>query len=169
MPKQKTVERARRAKRAGKAATTQAGEFVREEIRKIRRGQRGARSPKQAIAIGLSEARRAGVGLRPPRKGKVKETTRKSAEYAYEVGQHKRKPRHQPRVARAISGVMKKEPRDTASRGALARHAKQAASRRKTSTAFKRSAAAKKPHAKRSARPRSALRKTERTRKRRTA
>ena len=61
MPEQKTVEKARRAKREGKAATTQAGEFVRDEIRKIRRGEHGARSPAQAIAIGLSEARRAGA------------------------------------------------------------------------------------------------------------
>jgi hypothetical protein len=166
MPKQKTVERARRAKRAGKAATTQAGEFVRDEIRKIRRGEHGARSPEQAIAIGLSEARRAGVALPPPRKGKAKKTTRKSAEYAYEVGQHQRKPKHQPRVARAVSDVMKKEPRDTASREALSRHAKQAASRRKTS---KRAAAAKKADAKRSVRPSSALRTAQRTRKRRGA
>jgi hypothetical protein len=78
MPKQKTIERARKAKREGKASTTQAGEFVREEIRRIRRGEHGARSPKQAIAIGPSEARRAGVDLPPPRKGRVKETTRKA-------------------------------------------------------------------------------------------
>jgi hypothetical protein len=163
MPEQKTVEKARRAKREGKAATTQAGEFVRDEIRKIRRGEHGARSPAQAIAIGLSEARRAGVDLPPPRKGKAKETTRKSAEYAYEVGQRKRKPKHQPRVARAVSGVMKKEPRGTE---ALSRHAKEAASRRKTS---KRAAAAQKHGAKRPARPSAASRNAERTRKRRTA
>src|SRR5438093_7576806 len=96
MPEKRTVEKAHKAKRAGKAATTQAGEFVREEIRKIRRGQRGARSPEQAIAIGLSEARRAGVPLRPPRKGQAKESTRESAEYAYEVGQHKRTPKRRP-------------------------------------------------------------------------
>src|SRR5262249_32686429 len=66
MPEKRTVEKARRAKRAGKAPTTQAGEFVREEVRKIRRGERGARSPQQMIAIGLSKARRAGVALAPP-------------------------------------------------------------------------------------------------------
>jgi hypothetical protein len=143
MPKQKTVEKTRRAKREGKAATTQASEFVRDEIRTIRRGEHGARSPAQA-----------------------KETTRKSAEYAYEVGQHQRKPKHQPRVARAVSGVMKKEPRGTVSREALSRHAKEAASRRKTS---KRAAAAKKADAKRSVRPSSAVRKAQRTRKRRGA
>ena len=68
MPDKKTIERARRDKRAGKSAGTQAGEFVRAEIDKIRRGNHGARSPQQAIAIGLSEARRAGVALAPPRK-----------------------------------------------------------------------------------------------------
>src|SRR6266851_3857106 len=115
MPEKRTVEKARKAKRAGKAPTTQAGEFVREEIHKIRRGEHGARSPEQAIAIGLSEARRAGVALRPPRKGKVKERTRRSAEYAYAVGQHKRKPHRRPRISRAVSGVLKQEPRSTAS------------------------------------------------------
>src|SRR5712691_4360094 len=102
MPEKQTVEKARKAKRAGKAPSTQAGEFVREEIDKIRRGEHGARSPEQAIAIGLSEARRAGVALPPPKKGKAKKRTRKSAEYAYEAGQRKRKVRHRPRVARAV-------------------------------------------------------------------
>src|SRR5215211_2334328 len=98
MPEKRTVEKARKDKRAGKSPTTQAGEFVREEIRKIRRGKHGAKSPQQAIAIGLSEARRAGVKLRPPAKGKAKKQTRKSAAYAYEVGQGKRKPHRRPRV-----------------------------------------------------------------------
>ena len=69
MPEKKTIERARKAKRAGKSASTQAGEFVREEIEHIREGKHGARSAKQAIAIGLSKARRAGVDLPPPKKG----------------------------------------------------------------------------------------------------
>src|SRR5437588_12983930 len=98
MPDKRTIKRALKDKRAGKAPTTQAGEFVREQIHKIRRGQHGARSPQQAIAIGLSEARRAGVALRPPKRGKVKKSTRQSAEYAYEVGQHKRKTHRRPRV-----------------------------------------------------------------------
>jgi hypothetical protein len=165
MPEQKTVERARRAKREGKSATTQAGEFVGEEIRKIRRGRHGARSPEQAIAIGLSEARRAGVNLPPPRKGRVTEATRKSATYAYEVGQHKRTPTRRPGVARAVSWVMKKEPRDTVSRAALSRHAKKVASQRKTS---KRAAATMKSSIKRLARPSAASRKAGRARKRRT-
>src|SRR6266487_1878046 len=110
MPEKRTIEKARKDKRAGKAPTTQAGEFVREEVRKIRRGEHGARSPEQAIAIGLSKARRAGVGLAPPKKGRVKERTRRSAEYAYEAGQHKRKTRRRPRVARAVSRVLEREP-----------------------------------------------------------
>src|SRR2546429_841640 len=101
MPERKTVEKARKDKRAGKAPTTQAGEFVHEEIRKVRRGEHGARSPQQAIAIGLSKARRAGVALRPPRKGKAKARTRKSAEYAYEAGAGQREPRRRPRRLRA--------------------------------------------------------------------
>src|SRR5215510_6861787 len=83
MPDKRTIEKARADKRAGKSPSTQAGEFVRAEIEKIRRGEHGARSPQQAIAIGLSEARRAGVPLRPPRKGKAKARTRRSAAYAY--------------------------------------------------------------------------------------
>lgn len=166
MPERKTIDKARKAKREGKAATTQAGEFVREEIDKIRRGEHGARSPEQAIAIGLSEARRAGVALPPPKKGKVKESTRKSAEYAYEVGQHEREPKHQPRVARAVSEVLKKEPQDTASHEALSRHATKAASRRAPSL---RSAAAKKAAVTKGVEGRSAAsRKAARTRKRRT-
>jgi hypothetical protein len=141
MPDKRTIERARRAKRAGKAPTTQAGEFVREEIDDIRRGKHGARSPEQAIAIGLSKARRAGVDLSPPKKGTAKKSTRKSAQYAYEAGQGKRKTRRQPRVARAVSQVLKREPRSTVSKTALSRHAERAASRR---TAVERSAAARK-------------------------
>src|ERR1041385_2421805 len=99
MPDKRTIQRARKDKRAGKAPTTQAGEFVREEIHKIRRGKHGARSPEQAIATGLSEPRRAGVDLPPPEKGKAKASTRKSAKYAYEAGQGKRKTRRQPRVS----------------------------------------------------------------------
>ena len=79
MPEKKTLRRARRDKRQGKAASTQAGEFVREEMHHIREGKHGARSSKQAIAIGLSKARRAGVKLPPPRKGQTSAKTRKSA------------------------------------------------------------------------------------------
>ena len=141
MPEQKTIEKARKDRQAGKSPTTQAGEFVREEIHKIRRGEHGAKSPEQAIAIGLSKARRAGVPLKPPKKGKAKERTRKSAAYAYTAGQHKRKASRRPRIARAISQVLKREPRSTVSRKSLSRHAVRAAARR---TPAERSAAARK-------------------------
>ena len=87
MPEKATVERARQDKRAGKAPTTQAGEFVREEMHHIREGKHGARSTKQAIAIGLSKARRAGVKLpRPPASAKAR--TKRSAAYASRAGRH---------------------------------------------------------------------------------
>jgi hypothetical protein len=165
MPEKRTIEKARRDKRAGKSPTTQAGEFVHEEIRKIRRGEHGARSPEQAIAIGLSKARRAGVDLPPPRKGRVKARTRRSAEYAYEAGQHKRKTHRRPRVARAVEQVLKREPRSTASHAALSRHARRAAARRSESS---RSAAARKAaRTKGAARRSAAARKAARTRARR--
>src|SRR5437868_10520382 len=141
MPTKATIEKARKDKREGKSPSTQAGEFVHAEIDKIRRGEHGARSPQQAIAIGLSEARRAGVDLPPPKKGKAKESTRKSAEYAYEAGQGRRKTRRQPRVSRAVTRVLKGERRSSASRSAMSRQARGAAARR---TAASRSAAARK-------------------------
>src|SRR5262245_61773140 len=79
MPEKKTIERARKDKRQGKSPSTQAGEFVREEIHHVREGKHGARSAKQAIAIGLSKARRSGVKLPPPEKGTTSERTRKQA------------------------------------------------------------------------------------------
>lgn len=87
MPEKKTIERARKKARAGKAPTNQAGEFVREEMEHVKRGKHGAKSPKQAIAIGLSKARRAGVPLEPPDEGEAKEKTRRSAGRAYRRGQ----------------------------------------------------------------------------------
>ena len=141
MPLKRTIEKARRDKREGKSASTQAGEFIHEEIDKIRHGEHGARSTKQAIAIGLSEARRAGVDLPPPKRGQTTERTRKSAEYAYEAGQGRRKPKRRSRVARAVTKALKREPRNTVSRKALSRQARSAASRR---TAAQRSAAARK-------------------------
>src|SRR5216110_1308043 len=90
MPETRTLKRARRDRRQGKAASTQAGEFVREEMEHIRSGKHGARSTKQAIDIGLSKARRAGVKLPPPRRGRVSEKTRRSAASAYRLGQTRR-------------------------------------------------------------------------------
>jgi len=165
MPRKQTIRKARQDKREGKSPSTQAGEFVHEEIDKIRRGKHGARSTKQAIAIGLSEARRAGVDLPPPRKGRVKQSTRRSAEYAYEAGQGKRKTRRRPRVSRAVKQVLKKEPRSTVSHRALSRQAKRAAARR---SAESRSAAARKASRTKGAKARSAAaKKAARTRARR--
>jgi len=165
MPRKQTIRKARQDKREGKSPSTQAGEFVHEEIDKIRRGKHGARSTKQAIAIGLSEARRAGVDLPPPRKGRMKQSTRRSAKYAYEAGQGKRKTRRRPRVSRAVKQVLKKEPRSTASRRALSRQAKRAAARR---SAESRSAAARKASRTKGAKARSAAaKKAARTRARR--
>src|SRR5512138_344242 len=93
VPEKRTIERAKKDLREGKRPSTAAGEFVREEMEHVRRGKHGARSPRQAIAIGLSKARRAGVPLKPPAKGKASERTRRSAERAYEAGQGKRRPR----------------------------------------------------------------------------
>src|SRR5256885_15325489 len=114
MPERETVERARRDKREGKGPTTQAGEFIREEFHHIRQGKHGAASAKQAIAIGLSKARRAGVDLPPPKTGSAK--TKRSAELAYEHGQG-RPARRRPsaRRSRAIRNVLKREPRSAAS------------------------------------------------------
>lgn len=167
MPQKRAIERARRDARAGKSPSTQAGEFVREEIDKIRRGEQGARSTRQAIAIGLSEARRAGVDLPPPKQGRVSDRTRKSAEYAYEAGQGKRKPKHRPRVSRAVSQVLKREKRSSASRAALSRQTRSAASRRSPAerSAAARKAAKTKGPAGRSA----AARKAARTRARRSS
>jgi len=165
MPRKQTIRRARQDKRAGKSASTQAGEFVREQIDKIRHGEHGARSPQQAIAIGLSEARRAGVDLPPPRKGKTKASTRRSAKYAYEAGQGRRKPRRRPRVSRAVKKVLTREPRSSASHRALSQQARRAASRR---SAASRSAAARKAARTKGSKGRSAAaKKAARTRKRR--
>jgi hypothetical protein len=120
MPEKQTVERASNAKRKGKSASTQAGEFIREEMHHIREGKHGARSTKQAIAIGLSKARRAGVNLPPPEKGTVSEKTRRSAKQAYQAGQ-RRKPKTSRRRSRAIELALKREPRRAASRKALSR------------------------------------------------
>jgi hypothetical protein len=153
MPRKETIRKAKQDKRAGKSPSTQAGEFVREQMDRIRRGEHGARSPQQAIAIGLSEARRAGVDLPPPRKGRTKASTRRSAKYAYEAGQGRRKTRRQPRVSRAVKKVLKGEPRSSASRSALSRQSKRAASRR---SAASRSAAARKASRTKGARGRAA-------------
>lgn len=131
MPSRSTTERAKRDLREGKRPSTAAGEFVREEIEHVRQGKHGARSARQAIAIGLSKARRAGVPLRAPKKGRVKASTRRSAERDYEVGQGRRKPRApSARRSRATGHALQREGRGAVSKRALSSHAKRAASAR---------------------------------------
>jgi hypothetical protein len=131
MPEKKTMERAKKDAREGKAPTTQAGEFVREEIDHIREGKHGARSAKQAIAIGLSKARRAGVKLPPPKKGASSEATRKRAQRDLEKGKSGKKTKPSAKRSRARLAALKREPRTAASKSALSKHAKQAAARRR--------------------------------------
>src|SRR6059036_495862 len=121
MPEKATLQRARKDKAAGKSPSTQAGEFVREEMHHIREGKHGARSTKQAIAIGLSKARRAGVKLSPPRKGTTSERTRRSAASAYRKGQksHGRGKPARTR-SRAILKALRREGHGAASRKSLA-------------------------------------------------
>jgi len=140
MPEKRTIERAKRDKREGKAPTTQAGEFVREEIEHIRKGQHGARSAAQAIAIGLSKARRAGVKLPAPDKGEASEETRRNAKRALEAGK-KPNAKVSAKRSRATIAALQREGPAAASSTALARHAKAAARER---TAAERSAAARK-------------------------
>ncbi len=142
MPEKEVVEKARRKLRSGKSPTTAAGEFVREEMHHVREGKHGARSPEQAIAIGLSKARRAGVPLPPPKRGAAKRKTREAAARAYEVGQGLRKPRAPSKArGRATGRALRREPHGAASHRALSSHAHRAASRR---TAAERKAAARK-------------------------
>ena len=104
MPEKKTLERAKKDREAGKAPRTQAGEFVREEMEHVKEGKHAVKNPKQAIAIGLSKARRAGVDLPPPETGRVKAKTRSSAQSAYRAGQRsgplKKKPSSKKRTRR---------------------------------------------------------------------
>src|SRR5712691_4788806 len=127
MPERETIRRAQRDARQGKAPSTQAGEFVREEMEHIREGKHGARSTKQAIAIGLSKARRAGVKLAPPKKGRAR--TRKQAARDYRKGRG-RHAKPSAKRSRAVRRALKREPRSTASHQALAKQARQAARRR---------------------------------------
>jgi hypothetical protein len=130
MPERAVGKRAQRARRQGKAATTQAGEFVREEIEHIREGKHGARSTKQAIAIGLSKARRAGVRLKPP-KGVSAETRRQAARDSRK-GRSGRAARPSPRRSRATLRALERGGRSAASREALAQQARRSARRRRS-------------------------------------
>lgn len=141
MPERETLERAREDAAEGKSPSTQAGEFVREEMHHIREGKHGARSTKQAIAIGLSKARRAGVKLGAPKRGKASRRTRTKAKRDLRKGQSSRKSKPSARRSRATSRALKREGRSAASRKSLSRQASGAARKR---SAGSRSAAAKK-------------------------
>ncbi len=131
MPEKKTLDRARADKRAGKAPSTQAGEFIWEQIDHIREGRHGARSTKQAIAIGLSEARRHGVDLPPPKPGKTSSQTRAKAKRDVERGHGSpRRSRASAKRAQASENALKRESSAAASPQALSRHARSAAAQR---------------------------------------
>src|SRR5262249_9271683 len=127
MPEKETLERAHKDEREGKSPSTQAGEFVREEMHHVREGKHDARSAQQAIAIGLSKARRAGVKLPAPKKGRTSAETRTKAER--DLKNARKSPRQRPsrRRSRATEGALKREGRSAASRSALARQARSAA------------------------------------------
>ncbi len=133
MPDKEIVEKAKQDLKEGKSPSTAAGEFVHEEIKHVREGKHGARSPQQAIAIGLSEARRAGIPLKPPASGKTSVSTKKKAERDYEKGQESPRTHREGSTPRgkARMKAMKREPKNTVSHAALSRQAKNAAKRRK--------------------------------------
>jgi hypothetical protein len=167
MPEKRTLERARRDQRHGKSPSTQAGEFVREEIDHVREGKHGARSTKQAIAIGLSKARRAGVDLKPPREGSTSVKTRKSAERAYARGHGAPvRAKSSAKRSRAMQSALKREGRGAASHRALVSQARSVASHR---SATSRSASARRASTTKGPAARSAAaRKAARTRASRT-
>jgi hypothetical protein len=162
MPEKETLERAREDEREGKSPSTQAGEFVREEMEHIRKGKHGARSPQQAIAIGLSKARRAGVKLSPPRKGKASERTRQQASRDYRKGQSGGSRKSSPKRSRAVSNALKREGHEAASHDALAQQAHRSA--RKRGSADRSRAARQASHTKGRAGRSQAARKAARTR-----
>ena len=141
MPDAETIERAHEDAREGKAPSTQAGEFVREEMHHIREGKHGARSTKQAIAIGLSKARRAGVKLRAPKRRSASKRTRRQAARDARVGAAHGRHKVSRKRSTAVRGALKREGHSAASRTALARQARSTARRR---SASQRSASARK-------------------------
>jgi hypothetical protein len=141
MPEARTLQRARKDESEGKAPSTQAGEFVREEFHHIREGKHGARSTKQAIAIGLSKARRAGVRLPPPRKGKRSEAVRRHAMRDYAEGRRHSNEASSRARSRGVTLALRREGHEAASRRAISRQARRSARNR---TAAERSATARK-------------------------
>src|SRR4051812_28513670 len=116
MPDKETIERARDDAREGKSPSTQAREFVREEMHHIREGKHGARSSKQAIAIGLSKARRAGVKLSAPKRGRNSASTRRKAQQDLRKGRSRAGRARSRRRSRAVSGALQREGHSAASR-----------------------------------------------------
>jgi hypothetical protein len=166
MPERETIKRAREDKREGKSPSTQAGEFVREEIDHVREGKHGARSTKQAIAIGLSKARRAGVKLPPPKKGRASARTRQQAARDTAKGRSGTKRRPSAKRSSAVRRALKREGHAAASHRALSKQAHSSARRR---SANERSAAARKAaRTKGPARRSAAAKKAARKRARRT-
>jgi hypothetical protein len=130
MPKKKSTGKVTPKRLAGKTASSQAGEFVREEIELIRHGAHGARSAKQAIAIGLSKARRAGVKLPAPKKGSVSKATRKQAKRELQKAKSgTRKPVSKKRSQAALK-ALKREGTAAVSKTALSRQTRAAAKKR---------------------------------------
>jgi hypothetical protein len=131
MPKKETIDKAKKDKAEGKSASTQAGEFIKEQFDNIRAGKHGARSPEQAIAIGLSEARRAGVDLPAPDESKYGEEVAHKAERDLEVGDE---PAHKvsSKRSRASTKALQKEGSHAATKTAISRHSKTAAAKRTT-------------------------------------
>jgi hypothetical protein len=161
MPEKEVLERAEKDRKAGKAPSTQAGEFVREEMHHIREGKHGARSTKQAIAIGLSKARRRGVKLPPPRRGTVTDETREKA--AREIRKaNQRKQTVSARRSRATHRALEREGHAAASTKSLATQARSASRRR--SPAARSASALKAAHTKGRAARAAAARKAARTR-----
>jgi hypothetical protein len=130
MPEKETLERAAEDKAEGKSPSTQAGEFVREEIEHVREGKHGARSAKQAIAIGLSKARRAGVKLPPPEKGQASKRRRAQAKRDVTKGKKAAKKEPSAKRSRATLNALKREGHSSASKTALSRQAHKAAAKR---------------------------------------
>ncbi len=127
MPEKETLENAKKDAQEGKSPSTQAGEFVREEMHHIREGKHGARSTKQAIAIGLSKARRSGVKLASPKKGRASARVRKKAQQDLHKGQEPGLQKPSSQRSRAVSGVLKRQGRSAASPKSVARQARSAA------------------------------------------
>jgi hypothetical protein len=166
MPERETVERAQEARREGKSPSTQAGEFVREEVHHVRKGKHGARSTKQAIAIGLSKARRAGVKLGAPKRGRASARVRQQAQRDIRKGQAGRR-RTSATRSRGVRRALKREGRSAAIRSSLARQARSAARRRSASERHR--AAVKAVRTKGPTERKKAAQKAARTRQRRAA